>query len=430
MKKFMLTSILLTFLAAGTAIMAQEMQEEYLGLPGDNLNLYAVMKLFQESETLEGFEKNLNGQDMQINNLDLDADNMVDYIRVLDNIDRNVHTIVLQVSLNERESQDVAVFTVQKFDDGQVQIQLIGDEELYGKNYIIEPIFDDLTAGQTPNPGYLGNTRANNKQNVTYVRTTTYEIATWPVVRFIYLPTYVGWRSTWYHGYYPPYWNPWRPYYYHYYYGYHHGWNDHYYNHYRRWNNHRYQNYNDYYYVGHRAYSSNVQVRIKDGAYKNTYSRPDQRRDGEAMYTRTHPASSSRTQDRSSGTSTSRRSASPQSETGRKSSETVTNRRSASPQQETGRKSSGTVTNRRSATSTTVNTGSRSTAGESKSVTRTRTSTTTNKSGEKGVSATSRRNASPASGNSAPAAKQKTTRTVKETSKPKESETKKETKRR
>ncbi|NSW95826.1 MAG: hypothetical protein HPY62_14045, partial [Bacteroidales bacterium] len=62
--------------ATGTAAVTQDWPEEYLGLPGDNLNLYAVMKLFQESETLEGFERSLNDENSRINNLDLNGDNM------------------------------------------------------------------------------------------------------------------------------------------------------------------------------------------------------------------------------------------------------------------------------------------------------------------------------------------------------------------
>ena len=80
-----------------------------MGLPGDNLNLYATLKLFQESETLELFEKNLNDQETRINNLDLNGDNQIDYIRVIDNVDNNVHLITLQVAINNTENQDVAV---------------------------------------------------------------------------------------------------------------------------------------------------------------------------------------------------------------------------------------------------------------------------------------------------------------------------------
>ncbi len=310
MKKFLVISVLLAMFGSCLALRAQNTQEEYLGLPGDNLNLYAVMKLFQESETLEGFERNLNDQNSQINNLDLNGDNYVDYIKVLDYVDGNVHTIVLQVAINNRENQDVAVFTVQRFSNNQVQIQLIGDETLYGKNYIIEPIFDNGNQGETPNPGYLGNNGNINGQNVIVARTTTYEIANWPLVRYIYMPTYVVWRSGWYWNYYPSYWHPWRPYYWHYYYGYHSRWYGHYYSHYRRWNNYRYARWNDFYYNGKRSYSPVVNINIRTGHYKTTYSRPSQRRNGEALYAKMHPAQNNRSANRTAGNNTTRRSAS------------------------------------------------------------------------------------------------------------------------
>ena len=273
MKKFIISSILVALLSAGLVLKAQS-HEEYLGLPGDNLNLYAVMQLFQESKTLEEFERNLNDPNTNINNLDLNGDNLVDYIKVLDDVDGNVHNIILQVAVTRRENQDVAVFTVQRFNNGQVMVQLTGDEALYGRNYIIEPIADE-----TPNPGYQG----------TYERTTTAQIAVWPIVRFIYLPTYVVWHSNWYWGYYPSYWSPWRPFSWHYYYGYHYHWNDYYYGHYHHTDQHYYTRYDDYYYHNHRSYSSEVNHNIKRGTYKTTYSHPEQRREGEALFATKHP---------------------------------------------------------------------------------------------------------------------------------------------
>jgi hypothetical protein len=288
MKKLMLTSILAALVALGTTGIAQDNPDEYLGLPGDNLNLYAVMKLFQESETLEGFERNLNAENSKINNLDLNGDNYIDYITVSDYPDGDDHTIVLRVALDRKEFQDVAVFTVQKFRNGSVQIQLIGDEALYGKNYIIEPIYEE-----TPNPGYMG--RPENRTYVTVVRTTPYEIAYWPLIRFIYMPSYVVWRSSWYWGYYPEWWSPWRPYYWHYYYGYHYHWHNHYYAHYHHWDYCRWNRYNDFYYHGVRAHSPIVEVNITKNVYRNTYSRPEQRKEGEALYSRMHPDRDSRT---------------------------------------------------------------------------------------------------------------------------------------
>jgi hypothetical protein len=366
MKKFIITSILAVLVTAGTTLTAQDRQEDYLGLPGDNLNLYAVMRLFQESKTLEDFERNLNDEKSTINNLDLNGDNMVDYIKVFDDVDGDAHNIVLQVAVGPKENQDVAVFTVQRFNNGQVQIQLTGDEELYGKDYIIEPIFDEADSGGTPNPGYTGNTRTVNGVSVTYVRTTPVEIATWPLVQYIYLPSYSGWRSSWYWGYYPSYWHPWRPSYWHYYYGYHYNWNNHYYGHYRRWNYHRYTRWNDFYYTSKRSYSHDVNHRIESGTYKATYSRPEMRKDGEARFAKNHPDQYRRSSvspsdnrsssDRRSGTTTNRKRSVTNTPSGRstevtrRSSTTVRDRsvenRPSEKSTVSSRKSSTSVTNR------------------------------------------------------------------------------------
>ncbi len=288
MKKYLLTSVLAVLVALGTTVRAQEYPDEYLGLPGDNLNLYAVMKLFQESETIEAFERSLNDENARINNLDLNGDNFVDYISVSDYVDGDVHTIVLRVGLDKNDFQDVAVFTVQKFRNGSVQIQLIGDEALYGQNYIVEPNY-----AETPNPGYMGRTRRNVTVNVIY--TSYWEIAQWPMIRYIYMPGYHVWHSSWYWGYYPSYWRPWHSCYWHYYYGYHYNWYHHYYRHYRHWDHPRWQGYHDFYYAGHHSHSPKVYEHINKGTYNTTYSRPEQRREGEALFTSMHPTQEKRT---------------------------------------------------------------------------------------------------------------------------------------
>ncbi len=283
MKNLIIISILAFVTSIAAKVTASDYPEEYLGLPGDNLNLYATMKLFQESETLEGFERSLNDQTSHINNLDLNGDNLVDYISVMDYVDNDDHTIVLRTELNDYETQDIAVFTVQRFNDGSTRIQLIGDEALYGKNYIVEPIYAD--SQETPNPGYIGNTTVITTPAP--VTVTTYQVAAWPIIRFIYNPGYICWRSSWSWGYYPSFWNPWRPYYWHTYYGYHSHFNPYYFSHYRYWNHYRYQRYQDFYYGRVRSYSPKVHDRIREGNYRTTYSRPDLRSKGDDLYRRT-----------------------------------------------------------------------------------------------------------------------------------------------
>ncbi|WP_082215270.1 hypothetical protein [Dyadobacter psychrophilus] len=283
--------ILIALLLFSNTTVKAQAEEEKLDLPGDNLNLYAVMKLFQESETLEGFERKLNDEETQINNLDLDGDNRIDYIRVFDNVDRNLHTISLKVALGQNDEQDVAVFFVEKKDNGQVLIQLVGDEDLYGKDYIIEPnsLSADNDGRETPNPGYSADRERPTVQN-----NTTYVISSWPVVQYIYVPNYIVWRSPWRWQYYPSYWRPWRPHYWHYYYGYHYHYHNYYNGHFRRWNSYRNPVWQTYYYGGgYRSRSVTVTRRSSRGDYRKTYSKPSSARQGSAVFVKRNPTAPS-----------------------------------------------------------------------------------------------------------------------------------------
>ncbi len=283
MKALFTTALLAILMATATSVRAQDWRENSLGLPGDNLNLYATMKLFQESETLEGFEGALNSEDMGINNLDLNGDRLVDYINVTDYVDGTVHNIVLSVALSKKHRQDVAVFIVERFRNGSVQLQLVGDKALYGPNYIIEPYYDNNYA-ETTNPGYYGQSARNTQ--VTVVTTSAWEIATWPLMRHIYYPGYMAWHSPWDWGYWPAYYTAWQPWYWHYYNGYHYNYYNDYYAHYRPWNNIRYNRYNDFYYSGVRHWSKDVQRNINKGTYQDTYSRPELQNAGRALNAR------------------------------------------------------------------------------------------------------------------------------------------------
>ena len=267
---------------------------EYLGLPGDNLNLYAVLNLFQESKTLESFEKSLNDKDAKINNLDLNNDDQIDYIRVEDIAEGNLHNIVLKVDLDESEQQDVAVFILESNGADEVTIQLIGDEGLYGKDYIVEPNYpEELASGETLNPGYTKTssttTQDENGNTITVNNYTTQETANWTLVRFIFAPDYVVWRSPWYWNYYPGYWNPWRPWYWHQYYGYHSHWHHHYHGHYHRPSFYRNpiarKTYRNKYHKSSLSYSKN----INKGVYKRTYSKPETKNIGTKIYKKHYP---------------------------------------------------------------------------------------------------------------------------------------------
>ncbi len=171
-----------------------------LGLPGDNLDLFAVLDLFQKSKTIEDFEKTLNLEQTGINNLDLNLDNKVDFIKVVTKQDGDDFTFVLQVDVNEKETQDVAVILVSKDKEGKVSMQMVGDKDLYGKNYVVEP--KPAAPSVTPNPAYAGPEPVPAAAPAT---TTVVVVESTPIVQYVYSPVYVPYYPPYYYGFYPPY---------------------------------------------------------------------------------------------------------------------------------------------------------------------------------------------------------------------------------
>src|SRR5688572_20164868 len=107
-----------------------------LGMPGDNLDLYAVLDLFQQSKTIEDFEKSLNLEKTGINNLDLNLDKKVDFIKVVTKQDKDDFTFILQIAVSKTETLDVAVILVSKYDNKKITMQIVEDEDMYRMNNI------------------------------------------------------------------------------------------------------------------------------------------------------------------------------------------------------------------------------------------------------------------------------------------------------
>jgi hypothetical protein len=107
----------------------------------DNLDLDAVASIFGDSENLEDFEHRLNDPDNRISNLDLNQDGYIDYLRVIENSSERNSLVVVQAVLDKDVYQDVATIEVERVQNGNPRIQIVGDPYIYGSNYIIEPIF-------------------------------------------------------------------------------------------------------------------------------------------------------------------------------------------------------------------------------------------------------------------------------------------------
>jgi uncharacterized membrane protein YgcG len=197
MKKFILPYLAAVMSLLMQPVFAQEDSSALLGLAGDNLDLYAVLTLFQKSKTIEAFEKSLNDEKEKINNLDLNLDKKIDFIKVVSKKKDDSYTFILQVDVTKDETQDVAVILLDKDKDKKVSLQIVGDEELYGKDYVVEP---KGNSSVTPNPAYKG----ENPVTVNVPATTTVVVESAPIVQYVYSPAYVPYAPPYHYGYYPP----------------------------------------------------------------------------------------------------------------------------------------------------------------------------------------------------------------------------------
>ena len=201
MKTLGLKMVMLFFLmVGGTAVMAQQQYNQ--DVPGDDFSLEGALDLFKRSTTPEEFERKLNSPESKVNNLDLNGDGEIDYIRVIDRNQGNVHAFILQAVLSSNESQDVAVIELEKLANGKAVLQITGDEDVYGVETIIEPTEEVRVMA--------GASTARSVVNVW----------AWPSVQYVYSPYYSAWESPWHWYYRPFWWSSWRPVTYYEYYSY------------------------------------------------------------------------------------------------------------------------------------------------------------------------------------------------------------------
>ncbi|MFT5251631.1 MAG: hypothetical protein ACI87N_000615 [Flavobacteriales bacterium] len=144
----------------------------------DNLDLRAVADIFGDSRNLADFERRLNDPEFQISNLDLNDDNEVDYLRVIETVESNIHVVIIQSVLARDVYQDVATIDIERNQSNKIQVQIVGNEYMYGPNYIYEPVYYS-----TP---------------VIYASFWSYN--------------YRPYVSNWYWNYYPTYYTAWNPY--------------------------------------------------------------------------------------------------------------------------------------------------------------------------------------------------------------------------
>ncbi len=179
----------------------QPVATDSTGLPGDQFSLQGALEMFKKSIDLEQFETALNTEGNHVNNLDLNGDGQTDYVRVESQREGDAVAITLRAPVSKEESQDVAVIEIEKTGPESAVLQIRGDEELYGKDVIIEPFEEQTTekSGKGPSaPELLGVQVVVN-------------VWAWNPVPWCFSARYYPYASAWYWGHYPPWWRPWRP---------------------------------------------------------------------------------------------------------------------------------------------------------------------------------------------------------------------------
>lgn len=201
--------LLVGFTCIGGSAKAQSISNtDSTGLPGDNFSLQGALAMFKKASSPEEFEKFLNTEGNDVNNLDLNNDGETDYVKVIDKSEGDAHAFVLQVPVSETENQDIAVIELEKTGDNTAVIQIVGDEDIYGEETIVEPADDEKETS------WLNSTDAvyaHGPSQYTDEESIIVNVWFWPSVKFIYGPAYRVWISPWHWRNRPVWWHPWRP---------------------------------------------------------------------------------------------------------------------------------------------------------------------------------------------------------------------------
>ncbi|MCF6402814.1 hypothetical protein L3C95_10310 [Chitinophaga filiformis] len=192
--------------------------QDSTGLPGDNFSLQGALTLFKQANSPEEFERLLNTENNRVNNLDLNADGNIDYLRVINKKQNQVQLFIIQALVSNQESQDVAVIELEKTGENNAVIQIAGDEDLYGETTLAEPVevSDSLYSAEDNSFDYSTSPRLHGPAadaGIPRMAPTgvIVNVWFWPCVRRVYAPAYVVWTSPWSWINPPVWWRPWHP---------------------------------------------------------------------------------------------------------------------------------------------------------------------------------------------------------------------------
>ena len=175
------------------------------GLPGEDFDLEALPGIIETVSTFEDLEKALNTEKNEINNLDLNEDGEVDYILIQMENEKDTYVAFLRVAISETEMQDIATIEMEKKSSTAATFQIVGDEALYGKDYILEPEGGvvDISESSSGSSGGKGGPSAFFVPPPPAVRVT--------ICVGVFRPGFRIWVSPWGFMVHPAWFRPWHP---------------------------------------------------------------------------------------------------------------------------------------------------------------------------------------------------------------------------
>jgi hypothetical protein len=128
------TFLILISLVISTNVFGQDSDST-----GQDFDLDALMGVIETVDDFEALEKAINDSTNEVNILDLNDDGVVDYVLIQEEADGDVHVAFLRIAMAEDEYQDIATIEMEKLSSTTASFQIVGDVDLYGEDYIIEP---------------------------------------------------------------------------------------------------------------------------------------------------------------------------------------------------------------------------------------------------------------------------------------------------
>jgi len=141
----------------------------------EGLDLRAVGALLKKAKDAETLEKLLNDPKEGVNNLDLNGDGQVDYIKVTEYGNGNIRGFALSTEPARGEEQEIATIEVEKSGD-KANVEIQGNEQIYGTRQYYHSSFG---------------------------------LTDFLIMSYLFSP-HRFYMSPWNYGYYPGYYQPWR----------------------------------------------------------------------------------------------------------------------------------------------------------------------------------------------------------------------------